>query len=330
VASGYHTECGQWHEVNLCPAIISRIRTERNASKNTASVKPAVHTISNKEAAVNRGSGLGSLTKPLATIPSPSPLSLHQAMTKGYSKLPALPSFEEHIAVGGQALFVGGAAYLFIWVMSGEAPHWIIAAAIIAGTTMMYFNYSRMKNQRDIEINNRSRTKDKFDKLQSWYDKIEPTLRRDDKLSGYPQDWKGLRRDYIKIRDNGVCYLCEGSRNNDTYYFHRPRDGRHSYKNSKDFALHSQIHHIKPISKGGDHNIDTLVYLCNLCHEDQHLHLLKRRFSTLERKSKQTRNPEAKQFWINRLSDTRKRITSLESHYRDNPSAWRLHEYTPS
>ena len=168
--------------------------------------------------------------------------------------------------------------------------------------------------------------KSEYDRMDNWY-KGEETVHRnstktDAGRAAYPADW-GNRKRYVKTRD-GACYLCKGSRDNDKYYFYRPRDGRHLNKSGKDFALYDQVHHIVPISKGGTHDVSNLVFLCNLCHEDQHLHLLRRRATTLERKSKQSRNPALKTFWTSRLNDVRRRLSSLEQHRRST-NALRLH-----
>ncbi|MGD1042505.1 MAG: HNH endonuclease [Sedimentisphaerales bacterium] len=65
-------------------------------------------------------------------------------------------------------------------------------------------------------------------------------LRNDDR---YPENWKDIRKDVLS-RDENKCRLC-----------------------NKEDNLH--VHHVKPISKGGNHTPQNLITLCKVCHESQ-------------------------------------------------------------
>ncbi len=258
-----------------------------------------------------------------------SPSQMHQNIVSGYGELPPKPNLTKALGITIATIL----GYFFVFVPignslgdTGETINFIgffFAASIVYGALS---NYSTERNTREAEVNRRQKIKSEYDRMDDWY-KGEETVHRnstktDAGRAAYPADW-GNRKRYVKTRD-GACYLCKGSRDNDKYYFYRPRDGRHLNKSGKDFALYDQVHHIVPISKGGTHDVSNLVFLCNLCHEDQHLHLLQRRATTLERKSKQSRNPALKAFWTSRLNDVRRRLSSLEQHRRST-NALRLH-----
>ncbi len=61
-----------------------------------------------------------------------------------------------------------------------------------------------------------------------------------------PPDWDERRR--IKISENKFCAICK-----------------------KD-SSHLHIHHIRPISKGGNHTSNNLEVLCSNCHQGKHHH----------------------------------------------------------
>lgn len=254
---------------------------------------------------------------------------MHQNIVSGYGELPPKPNLTKALGITIATIL----GYVFVFVPignslgdTGETINFIgffFAASIVYGALS---NYSTLRNAREAEVNRRQKVKSEYDRMNNWYAGEETVHRNATKTdtgrAAYPADW-GNRKRYVKTRD-GACYLCKGSRDNDRYYFYRARDGRHLNKSGKDFALYDQVHHIVPISKGGTHDVSNLVFLCNLCHEDQHLHLLRRRATTLERKSKQSRNPALKAFWASRLKDVRRRLLSLE-HHRRSTNALRLH-----
>ena len=261
-----------------------------------------------------------------------SPAEMHRSIVSGYKELPPKANFAK--ALGVAAVVVLGYFFVFLPISNelGEFGETIRIFGFLFGTIFVYgalSNYFTVRNTREAEIHRRQQIKDKYDRMHTWYAREEHvhrnTTRDEAGRAAYPIDWADRKR-YVKTRD-GACYLCKGARDNDRYYFYRPRDGRHLNKSGKDFALYDQVHHIVPISKGGTHEVSNLVYLCNLCHEDQHAHLLNRRISTLERKTRQTRNPALKTFWSSRLADVTKRLVSLERH-STSPDALKLHRPT--
>ncbi|NCU30871.1 HNH endonuclease [Candidatus Saccharibacteria bacterium] len=261
-----------------------------------------------------------------------SPAEMHQKIVSKYGELPPKPNLAKALVITMVTIIV----YFFVVVPignsfedTGETINFIgffFAASIVYGALS---NYSTERNAREAEVNRRQKVKSEYDRMNKWYTGEESIHRysttTDAGRAAYPADWADRKR-YVKTRD-GACYLCTGTRDNDRYYFYRPRDGRHLNKSGKDFALYDQVHHIVPISKGGTHEVSNLVFLCNLCHEDQHLHLLRRRMTTLERKSKQARNPALKAFWSSRLNDIRRRLSSLEQHNKSS-NALKLHRLT--
>lgn len=257
---------------------------------------------------------------------------MHQKIVSGYGELPPKANLAKSLGI--TTTVVLGYFYVFLPVTHelgefGETMSifgFLFAALFVYGALGNYFNE---RNTRNVELLRREKVKNEYDRMHNWYVGEEHTHRNTTKSetgrAAYPIDWAN-RKKYVKTRD-GACYLCKGSRDNDRYYFYRPRDGRHLNKSGKDFALYDQVHHIVPISKGGTHEVSNLVYLCNLCHEDQHLHLLRRRMTTLERKSKQARNPALKAFWASRLADIKRRLSSLERHSKSS-NALKLHRLT--
>lgn len=258
-----------------------------------------------------------------------SPTEMHRRIASEYEELPAKASPAKAFTI---AVAVAGGYVLVLLPISselGDLGSTLNVFGFFIGAMSIYAvfsNYFTDINNRQAEINRRQKIKEKYDRMNNWYSGDEQLHRNSTKSetgrATYPVDWSN-RKEYVRTRD-GACFLCKGGRDNDRYYFYRPRDGRHLNKSGKDFALYNQVHHIVPISKGGTHEVSNLVYLCNLCHEDQHGHLLKRRVLTLERKSKQSRDSTLKAFWSLRLNDVQRRLVSLERH-RNSPESLRLH-----
>jgi 5-methylcytosine-specific restriction endonuclease McrA len=258
-----------------------------------------------------------------------SPEEMYIIVERQYGELPPKANFLKTTSIISAITL----AYLFVILPitqgMGEVGNTLSIICFIFSAIFAFAalgEYLNIRNERLTEEIRRSKIKKEYSTLQTWYSEKEHINRQSTKDSNgkttYPEDWS-IRRRYVKARD-GKCYLCRGARDNDRYYFYRARDGRHLNRSGKDLALHDQVHHIVPISKGGTHGLSNLVFLCNLCHEDQHSHLLRSRISTLERKSKQAHNPALKSFWSSRLTDTRNRLASLERH-NSSPNALKLH-----
>ena len=139
--------------------------------------------------------------------------------------------------------------------------------------------------------------------LNHWLYNIEPNYRLE---KGYPQDWL-IRRQYVINRDDKKCGEC--GRKLDGYFIYsnnwerdllekretrcgveiKPSergllgvatDSGIAVKEKKGFVFYGyrgHIHHITPISKGGDHSLNNLILLCEDCHTHQpgHMYLLR-------------------------------------------------------
>jgi hypothetical protein len=101
----------------------------------------------------------------------------------------------------------------------------------------------------------------------------------------YPPDWN-MRKLYISEVYENKCAIC-----------------------SKYDKL-GHTHHINPLSRGGNNNLENLVYLCRYCHEDQHWHLKLR---------KDKRRKEAEKLGINEEDYLRERREKYLQNKKINP-----------
>ncbi len=92
---------------------------------------------------------------------------------------------------------------------------------------------------------------------EQWVNLEEPANRN---AKGYPPDWK-LRRFEVYERDKGKCREC----GNETGRIQGLFPGA-----SIKVLVECHIHHVKPVSKGGNHALDNLVLLCEECHIEKH------------------------------------------------------------
>ena len=100
------------------------------------------------------------------------------------------------------------------------------------------------------QSNSREQDKKAKNEIDNWLQYEEPLHRV---LHIYPPDW-GMRRQYIAKLYNYTCQLCM-------------RKG----------WLGFHIHHVNPLSKGGNNAFENLIYLCKYCHENQHPHMIEER-----------------------------------------------------
>jgi 5-methylcytosine-specific restriction endonuclease McrA len=106
---------------------------------------------------------------------------------------------------------------------------------IIVGVNKLIKEWERLRHERLLrELRER------------WLREEEPKNR---KGPGYPIDWLYRKKEIFK-KYNGKCALCGTSIN-------------HKY----------HIHHILPLSKGGDHSLSNLELLCENCHISKHPNL---------------------------------------------------------
>jgi len=104
----------------------------------------------------------------------------------------------------------------------------------------------RKKLRKEIELEIQEKEK----QYQEWLEKGEKLHRYD---KGYPIDWDYRAREVYQ-RGGGRCSIC----------------GMPLI-----FGKGSHIHHIKPISLGGDHSLENLTLLCKKCHIKKHPRLEK-------------------------------------------------------
>lgn len=90
-----------------------------------------------------------------------------------------------------------------------------------------------------------SELNDELNNISKWYyDELD---KRCIDWSTYPPDWS-IRKYKVLKRDGHCCQKCGWPKG-----FKRRRRELH-------------IHHIIPVAKGGTHNIENLITLCNICH----------------------------------------------------------------
>jgi 5-methylcytosine-specific restriction endonuclease McrA len=113
-----------------------------------------------------------------------------------------------------------------------EYLFWSIVIVGIAGLIYgwLYSAYEKRKVQRLHE---------------DWLKNVEPMHR---KGSCYPKDWEN-RKIEVSRRSNSRCNSCGVSIS---------------------FLRKAHLHHIKPLSKGGDNSLENLELLCADCHMDKH------------------------------------------------------------
>lgn len=123
-----------------------------------------------------------------------------------------------------------------------EYLFWIIVIVGIIGLIYgwLYSVYEKRKAQRLHE---------------DWLRNIEPLHRKE---KGYPKDWE-TRKVEVSRRSNSKCNSCGISIS---------------------VLRKAHLHHIKPLSKGGDNSLENLELLCADCHMDKHpdkSHLFRRK-----------------------------------------------------
>lgn len=326
----YHYACGSSHEYGKCPIdLVEQIAEERRARHEREAYEKDREA---DEQEITREKTYVRNEKLQETIyqkRNPSPMSYYLTEIKKLPKIPNLPSKQKYAK---KYVF---SAFLFCILMpiallifeAAALISFIIIGILLYVIGSIGAEYRTEINARSEVVNMHVSLKNYHIELQNWYDfseKKNRNLTKNDKRSIYPEDWK-IRRKYIEMRDGKGCYLCSDTRNNDRYYFLRPGDKRHMYRKGLDFSWNMQLHHIQPLSKGGDHSLQNLALLCNLCHEDQHMHLLTRRYKSIKQKTKSTKNPETKIFWGNRLADIESRINSLQNHIDSANHQFSLH-----
>lgn len=103
-----------------------------------------------------------------------------------------------------------------------------------------------------------------------WFEKIEPVLR---KSKDYPEDWE-IRRSVVFVKSKGRCKechkMCISKYLEPTSSWTLPRRFWKWSVQYRHEILGGHVHHIVPISRGGDHALSNLELLCGECHAAKH------------------------------------------------------------
>jgi 5-methylcytosine-specific restriction endonuclease McrA len=136
-----------------------------------------------------------------------------------------------------------------------------------------------------------------------WLHEDEPQYRS---LHTYPPDWPS-RKLYIHRLYGFTCQECGASTYLNQADQLKAQSTRHHTLRT---GLH--VHHIKPLSKGGDNSLDNLTLLCEQCHQNQHPHMLKKLLVEYKLKAARARSSERKQQWIRLYNQTLERLEKAE------------------
>lgn len=107
--------------------------------------------------------------------------------------------------------------------------------------------------------------KEKEREYLNWLRLEEPKYRN---LNKYPPDWE-FRKIYAHLSCNYTCQSCGKTRFNSKKIENAKKERRPA------FWTELHVHHIVPLSKGGDNSLSNLICLCEQCHENRHEWMLK-------------------------------------------------------
>jgi 5-methylcytosine-specific restriction endonuclease McrA len=128
-------------------------------------------------------------------------------------------------------------------------------------TTLILIVFGYLYNYYNKNRKNKDQNQDEEEYV-DWLNNIEPIFRH---IKTYPEDWR-MRREYVARRSFYTCEEC-----------------------GKQGEVGFQVHHIIPISQGGDNSFENLMYLCVYCHENKHPHMFYRRFKKIKLKHKKSK-----------------------------------------
>lgn len=164
----------------------------------------------------------------------------------------------------------------------------------IVGLYLVYFIYKGVE-----KVTNDHKTKEEVAvNEQEWMRDIEPKYRGH---PTYPHDWSE-RKVYVQKRDNYACQYCGR-----TVYDKRQLDKARKYKQHPG-GVELHVHHIKPLSKGGDNSLNNLISLCETCHENQHPHMLSKKLSFYKKKRSRARSGHMKIHWDYQIQEILERL----------------------
>jgi len=156
---------------------------------------------------------------------------------------------------------------------------------------LTYFGYQIIKVIVEA-LNNKNEENSKLNKQREseyslWLSTEEPKYRF---LHVYPPDWH-FRKIYAQRACSYTCQSCGKTRYHDKKKEKAKRTQWHTFWT----GLH--VHHIIPISKGGDNSLSNLTCLCETCHENQHKHMLINKLNFYRGKLKRARGGQMKNRW---------------------------------
>lgn len=151
--------------------------------------------------------------------------------------------------------------YVFEPIPNSELSVWFSILRFF--TRLIGLNLAPPKRKRNFSESERYNLEKKIKKLEIIGTQVNfellrakqnPTLRWippnliDYRGDGYPEDWEQISLQYRRK----VSFICE---------------------DCGEYALGGHVHHIMPVSRGGDSSEDNLLFLCKYCHSLQHPHM---------------------------------------------------------
>ena len=113
-----------------------------------------------------------------------------------------------------------------------------------------------------------TRAAERVERERRYRAEIEPRHRSH--RPGYPPDWE-IRRALVFLRDRGMCSECQSFCATTSHLEERLWARDPELLEPKDrFVSGGHVHHITPVSEGGDHSLGNLTLTCALCHAKEH------------------------------------------------------------
>jgi hypothetical protein len=151
---------------------------------------------------------------------------------------------------------IGGIGYLLVFILA-SLNYWNALVVVIVVSSVLFiigFVYKKISKQYACPPPPVSPVSNKLALLSepdvvydsTGYCDINPVFAKNSE--GYPPDWRERKRRCIE-RDGGKCRICQSQ-----------------------IRLH--VHHVKPISFGGNNSLQNLITLCSKCHflQEYYLH----------------------------------------------------------
>ena len=154
-------------------------------------------------------------------------------------------------------------------------------------TLIILWIIDTIKNKIEEKIGQDYLEAERIKRQNDYLTQVEPKYRH---IHDYPPDWLE-RKYYFNKKYNRTCQKCGKSWG----------------------TMHT--HHIIPLTRGGDNSPENLTLLCEDCHEEQHLHMLKRRLVINEKKYYRARKLYRKEQRLLEVNKIRKKLNLPELVY---------------